>query len=62
MATNDANFPKPYINTITAEDSMIVRVPMKHLGIGARASGMPNSIADGESMKIQHVGGSKGSK
>lgn len=62
MATNDSGFPKPYVNSISAEDSMIVRVPMKHLGIGARPSGMPSGSGFGENMKIEHVGGSKGSK
>jgi hypothetical protein len=58
MAT-DSGFPKPYIDSVkeSGEDAFIQRVPLKHLDIGARPSGMPGSVKP-EKMGIEHVGGS----
>lgn len=55
MAT-DSNFPKPYVNSVKAEDSLMKRVPMQHTGIGATPAGMPKGMQS-EGMSIEHVGG-----
>lgn len=54
MADSKGRFPAPYISDVKAEDPIMKRVPMNHLDIGARASGMPKSMDD--AAKIVHVG------
>ena len=54
MGDSTGRFPGPYINDVKAEDPIMKRVPMAHLDIGARASGMPKSMDD--QAKIVHVG------
>lgn len=54
-----AGFPKPYVNDVKKDDSLMVYVEFPHMGIGARASGMPKSVSDGPK-SIDHVGSSAG--
>lgn len=54
MGDNKGRFPGPYINSTNADDPIMKRVPMNHLEIGARPSGMPKSMDD--TAKIVHVG------
>lgn len=50
-------FPGPYINDVPDEDAdpIMVAVPKKTTGIGARASGQPKNVRN--SNAIDHVGG-----
>jgi hypothetical protein len=55
-------FPKPYIDSVPKDpDPMMVIVPMRTMGIGARRSGLPNTVSTGPG-SIEHVGGSEGKK
>jgi hypothetical protein len=62
MALNNTNpsFPAPYVNKTEAADPMMKRVPMDHMDIGARSSGLPKN--EDRLPSIDHVGGSAGSK
>lgn len=56
-----SKFPGPYINDTgpsRESDPMMKRVKTSHNDIGARPSGMPKDIRNGNS--IEHVGGGKG--
>lgn len=57
MGDSTGRFPAPYQNDVKASDPIMKRVPMDHLGIGARASGMPKSAKMTEG-SISHVGDS----
>lgn len=50
----DTKFPGPYVNQTKKDDSLMKYVPMDHLDIGARASGMPKG-GIGEGMRLDHV-------
>lgn len=54
-------FPSPYLNDTKESDSIMQRVPMDNMGIGARKSGMPKSSSS-EGMTVDHVGGTAGSR
>ena len=53
--------PKPYINDVSKDDSIMVYVPMDKMDIGARSSGLPKSASTGLK-SLEHVGGSAGKK
>ena len=53
--------PKPYINDVSKDDSIMVYVPMDKMDIGARSSGLPKSASTGPK-SLEHVGGSAGKK
>lgn len=57
---NDTNstskFPAPYVNSVSEDESYIVRVDQNKGEIGSRSSGMPKTMMT-ESMTISHVGG-----
>jgi len=55
---SDNNFPKPYVNSVKAEDPYMKRVPMQRMDIGAIPAGMPKGVRP-EGMTIEHVGGKK---
>lgn len=58
MADNNSTskFPAPYVNSISENDSMIIRVDQDKGEIGSRSSGMPSKL-DTSGMGIEHVGG-----
>ena len=53
--------PKPYINDVSKDDSIMVYVPMDKMDIGARSSGLPKSASTGPK-SLEHFGGSAGKK
>lgn len=56
-------FPGPYINSVAKDESMMEYIDTEKMGIGARASGLPDKGAlKPEGMSIEHVGGSAGKK
>lgn len=54
-------FPGPYIDSVKKDESTMQYVDTDKMGIGARNSGLPKDIRS-QSMGIEHVGGSAGSK
>ena len=58
MADNNSTskFPAAYVNSISENDSVVVRVNQDKGEIGARPSGMPSKLLT-ENMGIEHVGG-----
>jgi hypothetical protein len=55
-------FPRPYHDSVPSDpDPMMVIVPMRKMGIGARSSGLPKTVSTGPG-SIEHVGGSEGKK
>jgi|FreactTroBogLake_1042271.scaffolds.fasta_scaffold06879_4 hypothetical protein len=55
-----AKFPSPYINTCTADDPMMHRVPMDETSIGSAKVSHPKKGVNSEGMNLKHVGGSYG--
>lgn len=51
------SFPKPYIDNVPkdGEDPMMIAVPKKTMGIGARPSGLPKGNMN-EIKSLEHVG------
>ena len=50
-------FPGPYKNSCEENDSLMERVPLPTMGIGARNSGLPKgSDVKRDNMGIAHVG------
>lgn len=58
MADNNSTskFPAPYVNSVSENDSLIIRVDQDKGEIGSRSSGMPGKL-DTTGMGIEHVGG-----
>ena len=56
----EGRFPKPYVDSVKKDESIMVYIPTDKMGIGARPSGMPSQASDTEKMSLQHVGGSAG--
>ena len=56
----EGRFPKPYVESVKKDESIMVYIPTETMGIGARTSGLPNQASDTEKMSLQHVGGSAG--
>lgn len=57
MASDSTSkFPAPYVNTITENDSVVIRVNQDKGEIGSRSSGMPGGL-DTSGMGLKHVGG-----
>lgn len=56
-------FPKPYKDDVPAEgsDKIMEYPPFPTMGIGARKSGMPDTVSTGPG-GIDHVGGTAGKK
>ena len=48
-------FPKPYVNDVARDNSLMKYVPFETMGIGARKSGLPASASEGPG-NIEHVG------
>lgn len=55
-SNSTSKFPAPYVNSISENDSIIIRVDQDRGEIGSRASGLPKDITSGN-MSIDHVGG-----
>jgi hypothetical protein len=56
-----AKFPAPYVNDTgpsREKDPMMERVPIETMDIGARRSGLPKDVRNGNS--IEHVGNTTG--
>lgn len=53
--------PKPYVNDVSKDDSILVYVPTETMDIGARRSGLPKSASTGPK-PIEHVGSTAGGK
>lgn len=49
-------FPAPYVNTVSENDSYVIRVDQDKGEIGSRSSGLPKEVTS-TSMGIEHVGG-----
>jgi hypothetical protein len=56
MADSTSKFPAPYVNSVSENDSYVVRVDQDRGEIGSRPSGMPKTLLT-EKMGIEHVGG-----
>ena len=54
------SFPRPYINDVKVDTSIMEYVPFEHGDIGNRKSNTPGGIKD-SAMGIQHVENRKGS-
>lgn len=54
-----SNFPKPYVNDVVKNESLMVYVPTDHMGIGARKAALPKAASEGPK-SLEHVGGSAG--
>ena len=48
-------FPKAYTDAVKRDDSLMVYTTFKTMGIGARPSGLPNTVSDGPKA-LEHVG------
>ena len=51
----DRRFPGPYIDSTKENDSIMKRVDLDKMDIGARGSGMPKD-SKSEGMGLKHVG------
>lgn len=58
-STSTGKFPAPYVDTVSENSSVVVRVDQDSGEIGSRPSGMPKSLMT-ERMTIQHVSGGVG--
>jgi hypothetical protein len=52
-----SKFPKPYINDVKKDESIMIYVPTETMDIGARKSALPPSASTGPK-SLEHVGGS----
>lgn len=57
MADSTSKFPAPYVNSVSEDESYVVKVDQNKGEIGSRSSGMPKTLQT-ERMGIEHVGGS----
>lgn len=51
-----SSFPAPYVNSVSENDSYVIRVDQDNGEIGSRNSGMPKTMLT-EKLTIEHVGG-----
>jgi len=58
-STSTGKFPAPYVDQVSENDSVVVRVDQDMGEIGSRPSGMPKSMMT-ERMGIVHIGGGTG--
>ena len=56
---SEGKFPKPYVNDVRKDESLMQYVPTDKMDIGARSSGLPKSASEGPK-SLEHVGGSAG--
>ena len=54
-------FPKAYTSEVKKDESLMIMVPTATMGIGARKSGLPNTVSTGPA-SIEHVGKSASGK
>lgn len=54
MSKSTSKFPTPYVNSVTEEDSYVIRVDQDHGQIGSRPSATPTF--ESNKMSIEHVG------
>ena len=55
-SNSTSKFPAPYVNSISENDSLIIRVDQDKGEIGSRSSGLPKDVTS-TTMSIDHVGG-----
>lgn len=55
------SIPRPYVNDVKEDRSLMVYPPDDNMDIGARKSGVPKSASTGPK-GLEHVGGSVGSR
>jgi len=63
MAENGSGqgkFPRTYVNEVKRDDSMMIYTKFENTEIGARKSGMPDSVSTGPK-SLEHVGGNANS-
>lgn len=53
----NTRFPGPYINSVNADDPIMIRVPMDKTDIGANMAGQPKGSVNSDNMILRHVGG-----
>jgi hypothetical protein len=54
--SSTSKFPAPYVNSVSEEESYVVKVDQNKGEIGSRSSGMPKTMLT-EKLGIEHVGG-----
>ncbi len=52
-------FPRAYSATVKEDRAVMEYVPFQKMGIGATATGLPESASKGP-LSLEHVGGSQG--
>lgn len=55
MADSTSKFPAPYVNSVSEDDAIIIRVDQNKGEIGSRSSGLPKDVTS-SNMSISHVG------
>lgn len=55
-SNSTSKFPAPYVNAVSENDSVIIRVDQDKGEIGSRNSGLPKNVTSSQ-MSIEHVGG-----
>ena len=50
-----SKFPTPYVNTITENDPIVVRVNQDMSEIGTRGDAIPKNMGNSERMSLEHV-------
>ena len=58
---SSGKFPKPYLNEVVKNESLLVYVATDKMDIGARKSAMPKTASEGPK-SLEHTGGSAGGK
>lgn len=55
-SSDSGKFPRPYVNSVKRDDSVMEYVKsFDTMGIGARSSGLPDSVSKGPK-SLEHVG------
>lgn len=54
-STSTSKFPGPYVNKVSENDPVVIRVNQDKGEIGSRSSGMPSDLMT-DGMSIEHVG------
>lgn len=61
MSKSTSKFPTPYVNSVSEQDSYVIRVDQDNGQIGSRPSSAP-SFESNSRMNIEHVGNNASSK
>jgi len=54
-----SKLPSPYVNRVSENDPIVIRVDQDRGEIGSRASGLPGNVRS-EKMNLEHVGKNAG--